>query len=117
MELEMTEYGEDLGYLVASSISRRLLYALTSGRQTPTALSKLLKISLSNVSMKLKELEKRGLVHCINPGRRKGKIYIITEKGKFLLDNLPNSYKVENNSTYEGENERIQSGKENKVKI
>ena len=98
---DLTRYAEDLGYLIASSISRKVLYALRMGYETPTSLSKFLKISLSNISTKLGELKKRGLVACINPERRKGRVYVITEKGKFLLDNLPNGYKTEFNLKYE----------------
>jgi predicted transcriptional regulator len=90
---EIGKYAEDLGYLVASSISRKVLYMLTSGSETPTSLSKSLKVSLSNISTKLSELRRRGLVSCINPQRKKGRIYMITSKGRFLLKNLPNGYK------------------------
>ena len=99
---EIARYAEDLGYLISSSISRKVLHALQMGHETPTSLSKFLKISLSNISTKLSELKRRGLVHCINPERKKGRIYVITRKGKFLLDNLPNGYKMEFNSNYEG---------------
>ncbi len=97
----MMKYADDLGYLIASSISRKVLHALKLGYETPTSLSKFLKISLSNVSTKLSELKKRGLVSCINPERRKGRIYVITRKGRFLLESLPNDYKKEFNLSYE----------------
>jgi len=99
--VEMMKYADDLGYLIASSISRKVLHALKLGYETPTSLSKFLKISLSNVSTKLSELKKRGLVSCINPERRKGRIYVITRKGRFLLESLPNDYKKEFNLSYE----------------
>jgi len=104
---EITRYAEDLGYLISSSISRKVLHALQIGYQTPTGLSKFLKISLSNISTKLSELKRRGLVDCINPERRKGRIYVITEKGKFLIEKLPNGYKIDFNLDYEGQIKRI----------
>ena len=97
----LRRYAEDLGYLIASSISRKVLYALKLGHETPTSLSKFLRISLSNISTKLGELKRRGLICCINPERRKGRIYIITEKGEALLESLPNGYKLEFNQDYE----------------
>ncbi len=97
----LTHYADDLGYLIASSISRKVLYVLRNGYETPTNISKVLKISLSNVSAKLKELNKRGLVVCINPERKKGRIYVITEKGELLLRKLPNGYKSDINLEYE----------------
>jgi len=104
---EITRYAEDLGYLISSSISRKVLHALQVGYQTPTGLSKFLKISLSNISTKLSELKRRGLVDCINPERRKGRIYVITKKGKFLIESLPNGYKTEFNLDYEDQIKRI----------
>jgi len=99
----ISRYAEDLGYLIASSISRKILYALKFGYETPTSISKFLRISLSNVSTKLSELKRRGIVICINPERRKGRIYIITDKGELLLKNLPNGYKTGFNINYESE--------------
>ncbi len=98
---KLIEYSDELGYLVSSSISRRILFLLEIYPETPTRISRILKMSLSNVSTKLKELKIRGLVECINPGRRKGRIYIITTKGKSLLDIIKNSYNTNLNLTYE----------------
>jgi DNA-binding transcriptional ArsR family regulator len=97
MELngKITEYANDLSYVIASPISVKVLKTLELRYMTPTDISKILKISLSNVSTKLSELKKRGLVSCITPERRKGRIYILTKKGKDLLEVLPNGYKVE----------------------
>jgi len=69
---KLIEYSDELGYLVSSSISRKILFLLEIYPETPTRISRILKMSLSNVSTKLKELKIRGLVECINPGRRKG---------------------------------------------
>ncbi len=44
--------------------------------------------SLQNISRALKELEKKGIVVCVNPERRTWKRYILTETGKQVLDTL-----------------------------
>jgi predicted transcriptional regulator len=98
---KLIEYSDDLGYLISSNISRRILFLLEISPETPTRISRVLKMSLSNVSTKLKELKIRGLVECINPGRRKGRIYIITTKGRSLLDIMQSSYNTTLNLTYE----------------
>jgi predicted transcriptional regulator len=98
---KLIEYSDDLGYLISSNISRRILFLLEIGPETPTRISRVLKMSLSNVSTKLKELKIRGLVECINPGRRKGRIYIITTKGKSLLYIMQSSYNTTLNLKYE----------------
>jgi len=46
------------------------------------------KRSLQNISRALKELEKKGIVACINPQRRTWKRYILTETGKQVLNIL-----------------------------
>jgi len=44
--------------------------------------------SLQNISRALKELEKKGIVLCINPQRRTWKRYILTETGNHVLNTL-----------------------------
>ena len=44
--------------------------------------------SLQNIGRALDELEQEGLVKCINPENRTWKKYILTEKGKHILDEL-----------------------------
>lgn len=44
--------------------------------------------SLQNISRALKELEKKGIVICVNPERRTWKRYILTETGKRVLNTL-----------------------------
>jgi ArsR family transcriptional regulator, cadmium/lead-responsive transcriptional repressor len=97
---DITKYASDLSYLLASPLSKRVLSALKLSYMTPTNISKTLKISLSNVSTKLSELRKRGLVSCITPERKKCRIYVITEKGKVLLEIVPNGYKTNSELIY-----------------
>jgi DNA-binding transcriptional ArsR family regulator len=99
---KVTEYANDLSYIIASPLSKKVLSALKLSHATPTSISKNLKISLSNVSTKLSELRKRGLVSCVTPERKKGRIYILTKKGKILLEILPNGYKIDSELIYEG---------------
>jgi predicted transcriptional regulator len=102
LDERITEYANDLSYVIASPLSKKVLNVLKLSHMTPTSISKTLKISLSNVSTKLSELKKRGLVSCITPERKKGRIYVLTKKGKFLLEILPNGYKIDSELIYEG---------------
>ena len=52
---------------------------------TPTEISKMTKIARSNVSTKLIYLRKKGLVECVTPQRRKGRLYALTKKGKDVM--------------------------------
>lgn len=74
-------------YLVRSR-KRIELFKLLEKPKTPTQLSKFMKSSLPNVSLKLRDLSERGLVICINPEDRKGRIYQLTEKGNKVLEEL-----------------------------
>lgn len=55
------------------------------GKRTPSQIAKDLKVSTTQVSRTLKQFEKKGLVECLTPDSKMGKIYILTEKGKELL--------------------------------
>jgi len=44
-----------------------------------------LKIAISQASYSLKELRNRGLIECINPDDKIGKLYLINKKGKELV--------------------------------
>ena len=50
--------------------------------------SKQLKISLPNVSIKLRDMSKTELVECINPDDAKGRIYKLTDKGKDIIKEI-----------------------------
>lgn len=51
-------------------------------QKMPTQVAKKLKINLPHVGRALKELESRGLVKCLTPSERVGKLYVLTEGGK-----------------------------------
>ncbi len=48
---------------------------------TPTELSKIVNVRVSNLSVKLNDLAERGLIECKNPLERKGRLYARTAKG------------------------------------
>jgi len=92
--MSMLEYAEELGYVIASSLSQRILAAIhLLSYPTPTLIAKTIKVSPSNVSTKLIELRKRGLVECITPQRRKGRIYALTKKGEYIVNTMNGNLK------------------------
>ncbi len=70
---------------ILKSEKRRELLLLLRIPKTPSQLSKLMHTSLPNVSSKLNGLQSQGLIECVNPGEKKGRIYRITENGKNVL--------------------------------
>ncbi len=78
----------ELVAFVMKSEKRKKILELLEKPKTPKMLSKILNTSLPNISMKLRALEKVGLVECINPQDPKGKIYKLTEVGKEVLKKI-----------------------------
>ena len=66
---------------------RKILKALNKPR-LPTELKNEAKMSITNVSKTLKSFEGKGIVKCLTPGNKTGKIYGLTEKGKKLRDEM-----------------------------
>lgn len=77
----------DVSFVVKSEQRKKLLILLKNPR-TPTKLAKELKSSLPNISLKLKDLEKEGLVECLTPNELKGRIYQLTKKGQNIVKTI-----------------------------
>lgn len=54
----------------------------------PTEIKKEAKMSMTNISKVLKEFRKKGLVRCLTPDERTGKIYELTKAGKRIRDKM-----------------------------
>lgn len=79
---------EDVHYLVRSSISRKVLECLSKSDKplSPKQISKEINVARDNVSTRILELAKRGMVECINPQDRLWRFYKTTPKGKKSLE-------------------------------
>lgn len=93
-ELGLRKYAEELSYLFTSPLARKIVIALSVIMLTPTEIAKAINLSASNVSTKLIELRKKGLVECITPERRKGRFYILTEKGRLISNLIPDGEEI-----------------------
>jgi len=77
---------DDVSFILRSPLSRKILDCLNSQSPlTPLQISKETDIARSNISTKIGDLRKRGLVECVNPKSRKWRFYKITDKGKNTL--------------------------------
>ena len=74
-----------LGYVKASEYRKRILLALRSVNKTPNELRNELDLYITHISTTLKDLAKHGLVVCLTPKLRKGRLYSISDSGKELL--------------------------------
>ncbi|MCX8190992.1 MAG: hypothetical protein N3D78_02310 [Candidatus Aenigmarchaeota archaeon] len=95
--MKPNEYLDEISYLFASSLSRKILITINIlSFTTPTVIAKIIKTSPSNVSTKLIKLREKGLVVCLTPERKKGRIYGLTKKGEYVIKFF-DGYKAELN--------------------
>ena len=71
-----------IGFVVASKYRRKVIGALQKGEKTPKAMSIETSIRLNHLSNVLRRLAEKGLVLCLTPRRKKGRIYTLTDEGK-----------------------------------
>ena len=78
-----------LSFLARSKNRIKVLSSL-DGLQTPTEISKKLKIQRSTVSRTINELKEKGLVKCLTPDEKMGRLYTLTLTGKKSLRIMSN---------------------------
>jgi predicted transcriptional regulator len=71
------------GFIIRSTYRKRV-FLLLDNPIRPSEISKKLEIRLTHITRELRELKKRGLIECLNPSERVGRLYQLTHKGKLL---------------------------------
>jgi predicted transcriptional regulator len=70
---------------------RRELIREMNGIKTPTQVAKNSGYSLNHASKVLNDFKKKGIVECLNPSQKTGRLYQLTSKGKVLFDKIQKS--------------------------
>ena len=73
------------GKVISSNYRHTVILCLENSNKTPKQIAKDSKISFSHISNVLKELKELGLVKCLNPEARKGRIYSLTPLGRKMM--------------------------------
>lgn len=76
------------GYIIASKYRQNVVLSVDSGPKTPKQISNATGFYLSHVSSVLKDLSKKGVIKCLTPDLRRGKVYALTKEGKEIADKL-----------------------------
>jgi len=76
------------GHVLASKHRTSVIQALSKTNTTPKEISIASKIPLSHVSNLLRELTEEGLVVCLTPKLKRGRIYALTPAGKEVASTL-----------------------------
>ncbi len=76
------------GLVVGSEYRRKVVISLGTGPKTPTQISEVIEVHRNHVSATLKELSEAGIVICLTPDLRKGKVFQLTERGRQIFEKL-----------------------------
>ena len=80
----MTTIDWELYSWVVRGNQRRKVMKILGKPKIPTEIKSEAKMSITNVSKVLRDFEKRGLVKCLTPQTKTGKVYALTDKGKII---------------------------------
>jgi DNA-binding MarR family transcriptional regulator len=84
----MDDKGWELYSWVIRGNQRRKVIMVLGKPKIPTEIKSEAKMSMTNVSKILKEFRKKGLVRCLTPSVRTGKLYELTEAGRKIRDKM-----------------------------
>jgi len=79
---------ENYGFVIASRYRTKIVLDLLNDPKTPKELSSDTGFYLSHVSSTLSDLIKRGIVECLTPGLRRGKVFALTQIGKTVAKKM-----------------------------
>jgi DNA-binding MarR family transcriptional regulator len=79
---------ETYAWVKASDYREDVLVSLAKKPRPPKEIAEETGYYLSHVSNTLSDLEDRGLVECLTPDRRKGRLWTATDAGTDLIEEL-----------------------------
>lgn len=78
----------EVAFVQISKYRSRVLKSLDGQVKIPSQIGRDAEIIQNHVSGTLKQLKEHGLVECINPEVKKGRLYRQTDRGKTVSENL-----------------------------
>jgi predicted transcriptional regulator len=79
---------ESYGFVIASRYRTKIVLDLLSAPKTPKELSANTGFYLSHVSSTLSDLATKGIVECLTPRLRRGRVFALTEVGKTVAKKI-----------------------------
>ena len=76
-----------MSYVIRGKVRLSILNVLDKP-MTPTKIAEQLKNHRSTISRSLIDLEKKGIVKCLTPKEKTGRLYLITVRGKRILNKV-----------------------------
>ena len=87
MELS-DELWAEVGFVIRSKNRAKVMKSLQGEVKIPSMIAVETGIITNHVSNNLKDLKCHGLVECINPEAKKGRLYRLTDDGNKIVDKL-----------------------------
>jgi len=84
--MNFTKYG-----FVMSAPNRKEIVLALDSEKTPTQLVKKLGKQDANISRSLRELTDKGIIICLTPENKRGRIYRLSKDGKLIRDKIISS--------------------------
>lgn len=78
----------EMSFVEISQYRTKVMKSLDGEVKIPSAIAGDLGIRTNHISKVLGDLKAHGLVECINPEVRKGRLYRLTDKGEDVVKNL-----------------------------
>ena len=76
------------GYVSSSKRRISVIIALKSNPMTPKQVAENTDIRLNHVSNVLSELSEESLIKCVNPDRKRGRVYKVTDVGSKVAEKV-----------------------------
>lgn len=76
------------GVVIGSEYRKKVVNSITSGPRTPNEIAEITGIHRNHISSTLKDLTAKGVVACLTPDLRKGKLFALTDLGKEIAKKL-----------------------------
>lgn len=78
----------EIAYVQISKHRTEVMKYLNGKLKMPSQIANDVDVVQNHISQTLRHLREHGLVECVNPQAKKGRLYRLTEKGKIVSDNL-----------------------------
>lgn len=79
---------EEIKYIRRSKYRKNVMKSLEKYPKMPSEIARDCEIANNHISHTLKQLKELGVVKCLNPEVRKGRVYLLTEKGEKVVKKL-----------------------------
>lgn len=79
---------EKIAYVLASEHRKNIILYLEDELHTPKEIGDAINVRTNHISNLLAQLRKKDLVYCATPKIHKGKLYTLTDDGKYVLNHI-----------------------------